>query len=75
MSQAFIREPDDQWLEDIGPSLTALIRFLTRENNGVPVHEQKNFTNANGKPVHLMSNGLSYTKDDHGKWMVVDGNR
>ncbi len=34
MSQAFVRESDDQWLEDVGPSMTALMVFLTRENRG-----------------------------------------
>jgi hypothetical protein len=43
MSQAFVRENDDQWLNDIGPSLTALVVFLTRENNGIRVYEQKKF--------------------------------
>ena len=42
MSQAFVREGDDQWLSDVGPSLRALIVFLTRENNGIEVYEKKN---------------------------------
>lgn len=41
MSQAFVREGDDQNLEDIGPSINSLIVFLTRENNGVRVYEKK----------------------------------
>ena len=71
MSQAFVRESDDQWLSDVGPSLKALIIFLTRENNGIEVYEQKNFTNADDKEVHVMSNGLSYYKDNFGKWQVL----
>jgi hypothetical protein len=71
MSQAFVREGDDQWLSDIGPSLNALINFLTRENGGIRVYEQKNFMNADGRHVHTMSNGLSYAKDNKGKWEVV----
>jgi hypothetical protein len=72
MSQAFVREGDDQWLSDIGPSLRALIIFLTRENNGIEVYEQKNYTDSNGRAIHVMSNGLSYTKDDKSKWQVVN---
>ncbi|WP_276374489.1 hypothetical protein [Chryseolinea sp. H1M3-3] len=72
MSQAFVREGDDQWLSDIGPSLRALIIFLTRENNGIEVYEQKSYTGSDGRTIHVMSNGLSYTKDDKSKWQVVN---
>ena len=71
MSQAFVRESDDQWLNDIGPSLRALCVFLTRENNGIEVYEQRNYTNTKGVTVYVMSNGLSYCKDAGGKWEVV----
>jgi hypothetical protein len=72
MSQAFVKEEDGQWLQDIQPSLNALIVYLTRENNGVRVYEQKSFLDEKlGKEVHKMSNGLDYTKDEEGRWMVV----
>jgi hypothetical protein len=71
MSQAFIREGDDQWLEDVGPSITALRVFLTRENNGIQIIERSSHKDAKGNQVHLMSNGLSYTKDEGGKWKVA----
>lgn len=70
MSQAFVRESDDQWLNEISPTLNALINFLTRENNGVRVYEQKSYVD-NGHEIHVMSNGLSYTKDKQGRWQVV----
>jgi hypothetical protein len=72
MSRAFIREGDDQWLNEIPPTMPALISFLTRENNGITVYEQKKITDANGRrEVHVMSNGLSYTKDAQGRWQVL----
>ena len=72
MSQAFVKEEDAQWLHDIPPSMPALINYLTRENNGVRVYEQKIFHDAKtDREVHVMSNGLSYAKDDEGKWYVV----
>ena len=71
MSQAFVREGDDQWLHDIGPSLNALVNFLTRENGGIRVYEKSNFTGENGKQVYVMSNGVSYAKNDKGVWEVV----
>ena len=72
MSQAFVRESDEQWLHDVTPTLNALIVFLTRENNGIRVYEKKQYNDSRtGKEVYEMSNGLSYTKDNEGRWMVV----
>jgi hypothetical protein len=71
MSQAFVRESDDQWLNEVAPTLNALINFLTRENNGVRVYEQKSFTDDKGREVHVMNNGLSYLKNQKGEWEVV----
>ena len=72
MSQAFVRENDEQWLHDVTPTLNALIVFLTRENNGIRVYEKKQYNDPKtGKEVYEMSNGLSYTKDNDGRWMVI----
>lgn len=71
MSQAFIREGDDQWLSDIDPTMNALINFLTRENNGIRVYEKEAKKDSAGNPIHLMSNGMTYTKDEKGRWMVI----
>ncbi len=72
MSQAFVREGDDQWLSDIGPSLRALIVFLTRENNGIEVYEKKTYTDSKGREFHVMSNGQTYSKDGKGSWEIFD---
>lgn len=73
MSSAFVKESDNQWLDDISPTMTALIRYLTNENNGVRVYEKsKSIHPATGKEVYLMSNGLSYSVDEHSKWFIVD---
>ena len=72
MSQAFVSESDEQWLHDVTPTLNALIVFLTRENNGIRVYEKKQYNDPKtGKEVYEMSNGLSYTKDNDGRWMVI----
>jgi hypothetical protein len=70
MSQAFVKESDEQWLHEIQPTLNALIVYLTRENNGIRVYEKKAFVH-DGLEIHEMSNGLSYAKDKEGKWYVV----
>jgi hypothetical protein len=72
MSQAFVKENEEQWLHDVQPTLTALIYYLTRENNGIRVYEIKTIAHPkDGREVHGMSNGLSYAKDDEGRWFVV----
>ncbi len=72
MSQAFVKESEEQWLHEVPPTLHALIVYLTRENNGVRVNEKKNFIDTKtGKTIRVMSNGLSYTTDEHSKWYVV----
>jgi hypothetical protein len=72
MSQAFVKEGDAQWLHDVQPTLNALIVFLTGENNGIRVYEQKFYVHPKtGRDVHVMSNGLSYTKDEDGKWEIL----
>lgn len=71
MSQAFVKEGDEQWLHDVAPTLNALIVYLTRENNGIRVYDKKTLLSADGKEIHVMSNGLSYTKDDKNNWYVI----
>jgi len=72
MSQAFVRESDEQWLHDVTPTMNALLVYLTRENNGIRVYEQKNSVDKKtGKEIYQMSNGLFYTKDDNGRWSIT----
>ena len=72
MSQAFVRESEEQWLHEIAPTLNALIVYLTRENNGIRVYEKASrFDARTSKQIYEMSNGLSYTVDDEGRWMVL----
>ena len=71
MSQAFVRESDEQWLNEVPPSLNALILYLTRENNGIRVYEIRNYVNMEGLEIHQLSNGLLYAKDASDKWHVL----
>jgi len=74
MSQAFVREGDDQWLSDIAPTMNALINFLTRENNGVRVYEKEMKKDEKGREVFAMSNGLSYVREDN-RWKEFEDGR
>ncbi len=69
MSQAFVREEDHQWLHEIPGTISALVSYLTRENNGIRVYEKRKLMK-DGLEVHEMSNGLSYSKDARGKWQI-----
>ncbi|MFT3747453.1 MAG: hypothetical protein QM768_04025 [Agriterribacter sp.] len=72
MSQAFVKEGEEEWLHDIQPTLTALISYLTRENNGIRVYEKSSyFSSKYNRELHVMSNGFSYAKDDNGKWYIA----
>lgn len=72
MSQAFVKESDEEWLHDVGPSIQALINYLSRENNGIRVYEIKNFIQPGTfEEIHKMSNGVDYKKDKNGRWEVM----
>lgn len=71
MSQAFMREGEDQWLTDIAPTIQALSMFLTKENNGIRVYERNQFKGPDGRTLHEMSSGLRYAKDKNGKWEIA----
>jgi hypothetical protein len=73
MSQAFVRESDEQWLHDVAPTLNALINYLTRENNGIRVYQKSSaFNSETGREEYAMSNGFIYAKDEDGKWQIID---
>jgi hypothetical protein len=73
MSQAFVKESDGEWLHDVLPTLSALIQYLTRENNGIRVYQKSNhYSDKLRREVHLMSNGFGYAKDDKGKWYIAE---
>lgn len=71
MSRAFMKEGDDLWLHDVPPTMSALLAFLTRENNDIRVVEERRYIDDEGREVFAMSNGLEYTKDENGRWRVV----
>jgi len=72
MSQAFMREKEEEWLGDIDPNVNALARYLTRQNNGVKVYEIKSYFHPDLKiEVHEMSDGSTYALDIDKRWYMV----
>ena len=72
MSQSFVREEDEQWLNDIPGTVSSLINYLTRQNNGIRVYEKRKSIDINGNEIFEMSNGVSYFKDTAGKWQILN---
>jgi hypothetical protein len=73
MSQAFVKESEEQWLHEVGPSVNALVVYLTKENNGIRVYELSAAMDVQkSREVYKMSNGLSYAKDKDSRWEIVD---
>ncbi|MEP6749646.1 MAG: hypothetical protein ABJB86_18050 [Bacteroidota bacterium] len=70
MSQAFVKEEDDQWLHDLPGTMPALINYLTKENNGIRVYHKKSFM-IKDREVYEMSNGLRYARDLNSKWEII----
>jgi len=72
MSSAFVREGDEQKLNEVAPTLNALLVYLRRENGGMTVRELKSYySEKHGREVHEMSDGLTYAKDDESKWYII----
>ena len=72
MSSAFIKEGEYQRLEDVGPSMNALQVYLQRENNGMRIYEKRGYYSpAQGRDVFEMTDGLTYAKNDQGRWYIV----
>lgn len=74
MSAAFVREGENQNLNEVGPTITALEFHLRRENGGHPVKQvRERFDEKLQKAVFEMSDGLEYAINDEGRWVVVLG--
>lgn len=71
MSQAFVKEGEEQWLHEIPPTENALLLYLSRENNGIRVYEKSRHVDKYGREIIEMSNGLGYTKDANCQWCIA----
>jgi hypothetical protein len=72
MSSAFVRENETQRLNEVEPTLGALLQFLRRENGGVHIRETKTyFSDKYQREVYDMSDGLTYAKNDEDKWFII----
>lgn len=72
MSHAFVRERDNQWLQEVSPTVNALSMYLTRENNGIFIYDKKiYYSEKEGRNVYEMSDGLNYAINDKNQWYVI----
>ncbi len=72
MSQAFVKEEDEQWLHEVAPTMPALVNYLTRQNNGIRVYEiSSDIDPKTSNEIHHMSNGMDYYKNSDGRWEII----
>ncbi len=68
MSQAFVRESDDNGLlHQIKPTIPSLVNYLKAENNFQPVFV-KQINKVDGIEIISMSNGMSYFINHDNNW-------
>ena len=72
MSQAFVREQENEWLGDVAPNVNDLVRYLSRESGTRVTEIKKYYSEKHKRVVYEMSNGFSYVLDDDGRWQSVD---
>lgn len=70
MSRAFMKEPENDWLGDVPPTIEALRLYLSRENGGIRVEEVREYTE-DGRTIHEMSNGECYSLDHDNRWRMI----
>ena len=72
MSSAFVREGEPQKLNEVEPTMSALLFYLRRENGGVSIRETRNYYNEkHSREAYEMSDGLTYSLNDEGKWYII----
>jgi hypothetical protein len=72
MSSAFVKEGEEQKLNEVAPNLSALQFYLRRENSGIPVHQLKSwYSDKYARDVYEMSDGLIYARDADSKWFII----
>jgi hypothetical protein len=68
MSRAFTKESEQEWLGNVDPELSALERYLSRENGEAIRHVRSVEDPGTGSMVYEMSNGNHYSLDMDGRW-------
>ncbi|HEY4193950.1 MAG TPA: hypothetical protein VGM63_00325 [Mucilaginibacter sp.] len=72
MSSAFIKEGDYQKLNEVEPTMGALLFYLRRENGGQAISETGSYhSRKHGKEVHEMSDGLAYALNYEQQWFII----
>jgi hypothetical protein len=72
MSSAFVKETEYRKLNEVEPSLDALLLFLRQENGGVRIVETRSYFNErHGRDVYEMSDGLTYARNDDKRWYII----
>jgi hypothetical protein len=72
MSSAFVKEGDNEKLNEVGPALYDLLSYLRRENGGTRIYETKVYYDIKrNRDVYEMSDGLTYALNDDKQWYII----
>ena len=72
MSSAFVKENEYRKLNEVDPTLDALLLFLRQENAGIRIRETKSYySDKHQREVIEMSDGLIYALDNDMHWFIV----
>lgn len=72
MSSAFVKENEYRKLNEVDPTLDALLFYLRQENAGVRILETRSFFSPqHERDIHQMSDGLMYALDDDNRWQII----
>jgi hypothetical protein len=72
MSSAFVREAECRKLNEVEPSLDALLLYLRQDNGGVRIVETRSyFSEKHGREFYEMSDGLTYARGASDRWYII----
>jgi hypothetical protein len=72
MSSAFVKENEYRKLNEVAPSLDALLLYLRQDNDGVRIVETKSYYSVKWHcQIYEMSDGLDYALDNENHWRII----
>ncbi|MEO7264254.1 MAG: hypothetical protein ABIW38_05045 [Ferruginibacter sp.] len=71
MSQAFVKEEDEHWLNDVAPTMQAFVNYHTRQNNGIRVYEIRSHIHP-GNVMYCIIRATAWSMvNSEGKWEFI----
>jgi hypothetical protein len=72
MSSAFVKESEYRKLNEVDPSLEALLFYLRQENGGFRITQTgSHYNQKDQREVYKMSDGFTYARNDDNQWYII----